>query len=136
MRSAPPLALLLAFALASNAAEDAGPTRLADRCSPGTQIDMHECIARAVAVAEARMNDRYGLLIRSLSDPRLLKQSQTHWLSYRTATCSYVASGYDSPGGMHSVSVGICRAELAERRAKELEEFSSWSCNGCPPRKQ
>jgi uncharacterized protein YecT (DUF1311 family) len=77
------------------------------RCSEGNEIQMHECMRRESELVDSRLNEKYQALLGSLSRPEDLRRAQRAWLAFRETTCSFVASGLQGPGGLHSFALAL-----------------------------
>src|SRR5688500_18978176 len=87
-----------------------------DRCSVGTMLDMNRCLAEEYKKVDARLNDVYRQLSRSLADAGALRKSQAAWVRFRDLDCEYASSGIDSGGSLKPFSDNACRIDLTEKR--------------------
>jgi uncharacterized protein YecT (DUF1311 family) len=106
-----------------------------DRCSLGTMLDMNGCLAQEYKKVDAKLNEVYRQLTRSLADPSALRKSQAAWVRFRDLDCEYASSGIDSGGSLKPFSDNACRIDLTEKRIRDLQRYLTWDCNGCPARK-
>lgn len=116
--SAIAFAVALLFAPAAHAQQ---PDDCLDRAI--TQADINRCAAERVERADAALDSVYHRLLDAVDEPQrdVLAGAQTDWAAYRDAHCAFVASRY-AGASMHPNALATCRARLAERRTRELEE--------------
>ena len=78
-----------------------------------------DCIGRKTRNWDARLNDSYRTLLRTVDGPKhaALQAAQRSWLQYRDANCAFYAVG---PGTISEVNVAECLRAMTEDRAREL----------------
>lgn len=106
-----------------------------DKCSDGTMIDMNSCLSNEYSRFDEKLNATYQNLVSLLEDKTKLKASQSAWLRFRDLTCEFANSGVDKAGSIYPFAQNACLIDLTAKRIRDLEEYLSWDCNGCPPRK-
>jgi uncharacterized protein YecT (DUF1311 family) len=102
-----------------------------------TQVDMDNCAGQDFQKADAELNRVYKQAMKAAKDqdkalqsdsPDLvgavdaLKKAQRGWIDYRDGECE--GEGFQSRGGtMEPMLVSGCKADLTEKRTKELNEL-------------
>ena len=109
--------------------------RQKERCSIGTMRDMRRCLEGELRSSEARLNDEYQSLLRSLQNPEPLRQAQRAWLRFRELDCIYATSGIEKDGSLYPDAMTACMIDLDEKRIRDLQRFRSWDGAGAPWRK-
>jgi uncharacterized protein YecT (DUF1311 family) len=110
--------LLFAGLLSSSAA-------IAQECdrSDESQAGMNICAHKDYEVADAKLNETYGEVMKRLSDDpdgrKLLQAAQRAWIAFRDAECDF--STADSQGGsIHPMLMLGCLQGLTEARTEQL----------------
>lgn len=115
------------------------PTALAatepvDCRNPTSTVEQNECADRALALADAKLNEAYKralLAIKGMaSDPpydatsweEALRKSQRAWVAFRDAECKDHMPMFWSGGTGTTLAVLGCMARKTEERTRELEE--------------
>lgn len=109
-------------------------TAYADCSSPGTTLEINECLLAEYKEIDAKLNATYQRVMRELSKPDVpghinyeeakenLIQAQRAWITYRDKDCFavYALSVGASMRGQLSLQ---CKRSRTEQRIRELEEF-------------
>jgi len=84
-------------------------------------VDLSECLAKAHAAADARLNDTYRNVRERLepTDLRLLVAAQRLWLQYRDANCVAERELYGAGTGSHPAYLA-CMEAMTRARTREL----------------
>lgn len=106
-----------------------------NRCSGADQQEMNSCMTDEYRKVDTNLNTLYNQLLGVLRDQNGLKKSQTAWLKFRDTTCMYVNSGIEKEGSLYSFAQNACYIDMTEKRIRDFEQYLTWNCNGCPPRK-
>ncbi|MBC8119072.1 MAG: DUF1311 domain-containing protein, partial [Burkholderiaceae bacterium] len=94
---------------------------LPDCSAPTTQAAMNACAHEDFLAATADYSAAYKAVVDTLRPPRRdqFRQVQTAWIRYRTALCSFEASGTQG-GSLQSMIKTQCDARLTRSRTAEL----------------
>lgn len=129
------LPLLCLSALAAGASEWDWSIEEKSKCSDGPMMQMNECLSAEYRRVEGLLSSRYRALLQSLASPIELRESQRTWLRFRDATCKYEVSGIAFGGSLYPYAKNACLIDLTKKRIRDIDEYASWDCNGCPARK-
>lgn len=102
-----------------------------------SQADMNYCAAKDFEKADKQLNAVYKQALKSQADldkqsasinpdyvgaVKALKKAQRAWIDYRDGQCEGV--GYEAVGGtMQPMLEAGCKADLTDKRVKELQEL-------------
>jgi uncharacterized protein YecT (DUF1311 family) len=105
------------------------------KCSEGTMLEMNRCLRAELDKLDVRLNESYRALLAELADSTELRKAQRAWVAFRETTCDFSVSGLEPGGSLYPYALHACRISLTVKRLRDFEEYSTWNCNGCPPRK-
>lgn len=102
--------------------------------SPGTTLEINECLLREVKAVDAKLNETYQRVLKEFSKPDVpghihyseaksdLIEAQRAWIKYRDKDCNavYALAVGASMRGQLSLQ---CTRSRTEQRIKELEQF-------------
>ncbi|MBT0570798.1 DUF1311 domain-containing protein [Curvibacter sp. CHRR-16] len=129
-------AILLNTTLAAKADEWDFAAQHKQHCSVGGQDVMNVCLANAYRDTNQRLSALYEQLQVVLEDGTSLRKAQATWLRFRDQTCEYEVSGLvKDNAGLYAYAKHACMIDITEKRIRDLKEYLSWDCNGCPGRK-
>ena len=100
----------------------------AEDCSDRKGTDeMYSCFEEQLWAAEKRVNELYAFMVSTIPAEyrELLTRSQSTWVAYRDAQCTFQFAG-DDPRRKTP-----CRLQLTEQRETFLREEVNEECNGC-----
>ena len=98
-------------------------------------LEMNICLPNEYKKIDKKLNTTYQILTHLLWDQSKLRASQSAWIKFRDLTCKFEISGIDEDGSYHPYAENACLIDLTEKRIRDLEEYLSRDCDGCPPRK-
>ena len=122
------LAIVMALGLAAGAA-----AQNADCSDQVTQLDMNECAAQAVDLADAELNRVYGIAVDNarLIDAETkdgveekLRVAQRAWITYRDAACDAEASQFTG-GSIQPLVYSGCLERITLARTNDLYAFTN-----------
>ena len=109
------------FVLVVCAADASGAA--APRCTnpAGSQRDLTDCAQAQERVAQQRLDRSYRALGCHLeaAEKAQIEASQRAWEAFRNADCEFWAGD----GSISPTNKALCRANLANQRARELDEW-------------
>ncbi len=122
-RAGPLIALSLPLVLSGVLA----PAVAAQDCpGDGTQLALNECAAKALAAADAALEERVAAIHARLADQPeradKLRAAQAAWTAYREAECGFAASGVEG-GSIYPLVAAECQAALARTRTEALDRY-------------
>lgn len=101
-----------------------------------TQSEMNATAAADFQKADKALNASYQKLLAKISPKgaAALRQAQRTWIKFRDEDCTFQVMGV-AGGSVHPMVYNLCRAELTNRRTKDLRdqldcEEGDLSCGG------
>ena len=91
-----------------------------------TQMEMSECVGKALQKDDGALNALYGQIQRRLKpEPdtaKLFTSTQRAWVSFRDAECNF-ATSLSVGGTIHPMMVNMCMDQMTLKRIEEFEGY-------------